>query len=148
MGIQTSLQGLLKEEARKLIGVPYKYGAKPEEAPEFFDCSSLTQYIYKKIGVDLPRSSILQATAGKEIFYPQEKLEIGDLIFMRGVKGHYDDKLFPNRNPVYIGHVALYIGDEKIIQATGSAGKVIEENLKEFINRSNYSIVMVKRVLV
>lgn len=138
----------ISEEAKKLIGALYKYGAKPEEAPEFFDCSSLTQYIYKKIGVELPRSSILQATVGREIFYPQENLEIGDLIFMRGNKGYYDDELFHNHPPVYIGHVAVYIGDEKIIQANGSAGKVIEENLKEFINRPNCSVVMVKRILV
>jgi cell wall-associated NlpC family hydrolase len=139
---------LLSEEAKKLLGVPYKYGAKSEEAPKFFDCSSLTQYLYKKIGVELPRSSILQAVAGKEIFYPQEKLEVGDLIFFRGQRGHYNDELFPNHPPVYIGHVAVYIGDEKIIHATGSAGKVVEENLKEFIKRPNCSIVMVKRVLV
>jgi len=142
-----SKQVILEKEAQKLISTPYKYGAKPEEAPEFFDCSSLTQYLYKKIGVELPRSSILQATVGKEIFYPQEKLEIGDLIFMRRTKGHYDDELFPNHPPVYIGHVAVYIGDEKIIQATGSAGKVVEENFKEFTNQLNCSIVMVKRVL-
>jgi len=77
----------LLTEAKKLIGIPYKYGAKPEEAPKFFDCSSLTQYLYKKIGVEIPRSSILQARMGKEIFYPQEKLEAGDLIFFRGSQG-------------------------------------------------------------
>lgn len=144
----SSAQESLKEEAQKLIGALFKYGAKLEEAPAVFDCSGLIQYLYKRVGIDLPRSSILQATAGKEIFYPQEKMEAGDLIFMRGTKGHYDDKLFPNHSRVYIGHVAVYIGEEKVVHAFSSSGKVIEENLAELINRPNYSIVMVRRVLV
>ncbi len=40
----------LVELAKSLIGKPYKYGAKPEDAPETFDCSSFIQYIFKKIG--------------------------------------------------------------------------------------------------
>lgn len=144
----SSAQEFLKEEAQKLIGALFKYGAKLEEAPAVFDCSTFTQYLYKQVGIDLPRSSILQAMIGREIFYPKEKLEVGDLLFMRGTKGHYNDRLFPNHPAVYIGHVAVYIGEEKIIHAAGFSEKVIKENLAELINRPNYSIVMVRRVLV
>ncbi len=122
-----SSQEKLLEIARSLIGIPYKYAAKPEDIPKFLDCSSFTQEIYKKIGIEIPRSTILQAaTAGKEVPL-NENLEIGDLLFFRGSKGHYDDELFSDRK-IYIGHVAMYIGNNKIIHAASSKG-VIEEGL-------------------
>ena len=70
------------------------------------------------------------------------------MIFMRGTKGHYDDKLFSGQSGVYIGHVAVYIGEKKVVHAFSFSGKVIKENLTELIDRPNYSIVMVRRVLV
>jgi len=81
--------------ARSLIDTPYKYAAKPKDIPQYLDCSSFTQYVYKQLGIDIPRSTILQAAkAGTEI--PNEanlltKLKTGDLLFFRGSKGHYDE---------------------------------------------------------
>ncbi len=73
--------------ALKQLGKPYKYAAKKYEIGKFFDCSSLTQYLYKRIGIELPRSTILQAECGKIIparkkppFFKPEDLEIGDLL--------------------------------------------------------------------
>lgn len=130
--------------AKSLIGKPYKYGIKPEEAPDYFDCSTFTQYVYKKIGVKLPRSSILQATQGREIQLEDGEwyLGVGDLLFFRGTKGHYDDSLFP-ASYVYIGHVALYIGDGKIIHANSKTKSVAEMDFREI----KEPIVIVKRIL-
>lgn len=111
----------LAETAKKLIGKPYKYGARPEEAPEFFDCSSFIQYIFKNIDIDLPRSTIEQASKGEKIENLSD-LEIGDLIFFHGTHGHYSPKF-----PEGIGHIALYIGEGKTIHA---GSKRIEENPK------------------
>lgn len=137
-------QEKLVAAARSCIGRPYKYGAKPEDMPNYFDCSSFTQYVFKTIGIDIPRSTLLQATIGKEIPLDQPPA-VGDLIFFRGSKGHYDDALFPGKS-VYIGHVALYIGENKIIHGAFQRG-VVEEIPMETAIKEKGPIVLIKRVL-
>lgn len=144
--MESEVKNRLIQIARSCLGAPYKYGARPEDAPNFFDCSSFTQYDYKQIGIPIPRSSIEQAAfAGQEVLvHPRHGalIEIGDLLFFRGGKGHYDDSLFPNRQ-IYIGHVALYIGDGKIIHANGKTRSVAEMDLSEIKEK----IVMHRRIL-
>lgn len=146
-----SVRDELVRNARVLLGKPYRYGAKPEEAPDAFDCSSFTQYLYRSIGIDIPRSSILQAAHGTlvaESFgrYVEHLLLPGDLFFLRGTKGHYDDSLFGSRR-VYVGHVALYAGNNCVIHAKSPEG-VIEERIAELEARGpDHKIILVKRVL-
>ena len=134
--------------ARSLIGRPYKYGATPEEAPNCFDCSSFTQYLFKQAGIDIPRSSILQAADpnGTEIVPTADfgNLEPGDLLFMRGTRGFYRDWMFPGRE-IYIGHVVLYIGDGKIIHPRESKHSVAEQDLLDLVRDPKFSVVLVKR---
>ena len=138
-------QQKLLEIARSLIGTPYKYAVQPEEIPRFLDCSSFTQYVYKQIGIDIPRSTLLQAAhAGTEISL-NENLEIGDLLFFRGSKGHYDDSLFPKKE-IYIGHVAMSAKNSQVIHGSSKQRKIVEENLNELINKMG-GIVMIKRIL-
>jgi len=131
---------------RLLIGKPYKYGASPSEAPAIFDCSSFVQYVFAQLGVELPRSSIEQAGIGETV--DPDDIAIGDLIFLRGVVGYYNQKY-----PQGIGHVMLYIGDNKVIQArskeneAGEEEGVVEEtSLDEAIGRSG-PLVVIRRVL-
>lgn len=138
---ETKQETLLKI-ARSFIGTPYKYAVQTEEIPKFFDCSSFTQYVFKQIGVDLPRSSILQATVGEEVS-DYKNLEIGDLIFYRGTKGHYNDELFSDKK-IYIGHVVLYSGENKVIHAASMKG-ITEENLDD-ITEKRGPIVIIKRL--
>ncbi|HEY4498418.1 MAG TPA: C40 family peptidase [Candidatus Paceibacterota bacterium] len=134
----------LVELAQSLLGTPYKYGATPEEAPQVFDCSSFTQYLYKKIGVELQRSSILQATQGDEVNNKND-LRPGDLLFFRGARGHYNDGLFPGRE-VYVGHVVFYLGENKVIYASDPLGKVVVKTLAE--GKSLWGpMVMAKRIV-
>ncbi|OQB44585.1 MAG: putative endopeptidase p60 precursor [Parcubacteria group bacterium ADurb.Bin159] len=133
--------------ALKNIGKPYKYGAKASEAPKCFDCSSFVQYLYKKIGINLPRTALAQAHFGKTIDYKKEELEIGDLIFIKGKWGHYNPEF-----PQGIGHVLMYIGDKKMIEAklekdkNGKAiGKVQITPASEILNRQD--IVVIKRII-
>lgn len=139
----TDKQKKIIDIARSFVGTPYKYAVSQEEIPGFFDCSSFTQFVYKQIGIEIPRSTIMQATTGKEIT-DIKNLEPGDLLFYRGSKGHYNDELFPERQ-IYIGHVALLSGNNKVIHATSAKG-VIEENSKEIIIGRG-PIVIVKRIL-
>ena len=136
--------------AKNLIGKPYKYGATLEEAPNFFDCSSFTQYVFKQVGVQLPRSTIEQAREGKRI-ENIETLEPGDLIFFRGAQGHYNEKF-----PKGVGHVVLYIGDNKTIHAASrrvqekpqivEIGQVEGKPLEEIVEKLK-PITVIKRII-
>jgi len=127
--------------AKKHLGKPYKYGASAYEAPKFFDCSSFLKYLYKRIGVDLPRTALDQASKGRKI-EKNEKLEIGDLIFIKGGWGRYNPKY-----PGGIGHVAVYIGNGQVISASWKeeGGSVIEEKISNYLARDDFRII--KRIL-
>ena len=140
---QTKLIALAKE----LIGKPYKYGATLEEAPHHFDCSSFTQYLFKQIGIELPRSTIFQAECGEEI--QLENIQPGDLLFVHGVRGFYNQKF-----PQGVGHVVLYIGNGKTIHAASRRiqekpvviedGGVEENDVSEIIEKLK-PLVVIKR---
>jgi len=144
------LKEKLLEIAKGLLGKPYKYGARPEEAPNYFDCSLFVQYVFGQIGIKIPRSTIEQAEfAGKKV-EELSQIKEGDLIFIRGESGHYN-KTFPEG----IGHVALYLGDGKVIHATSKRishepiieiGEVRIDKLDELIARSG-PLVIIKRLL-
>lgn len=135
--------------AKGLIGKLYKYGASLDEAPDFFDCSSLTQYLFKQVGIEIPRSSILQAADknSREIT-PDEtysNLEIGDLLFMRGTQGYYNDELFEGRQ-LYIGHVGIYVGGGEIAHTQQKNGGVLIETIENLEKNQKYKIIYAKRI--
>jgi len=139
----------LIEEAKVLIGRPYEYGAylNPDaDKKGAFDCSSFIQYVFGKVGVELPRSTILQAgAAGKEV--SEKELMPGDVIFFEGNIGHYRHSLFPGRK-IYVGHAGMYIGNNRIIHATDNPSNsgVVEQNLSE-LPVPPYNVVLIKRFL-
>ncbi len=139
-------QDKLLIEANKVLGVVYKINADPTKAPTEFDCSTLTQYLYKQIGIDIPRSSMLQGGSKDsiEIPYEQNKLEVGDLLFMRSKKGFYNDYLFPDRE-MFIGHVVMYVGDNKVVHAKRSVGNVLIQDINELTQDPLYKMALVKR---
>lgn len=90
----------------KFLGVPYVWGGT---SPSGFDCSGLVWYAYKHFNVNLPRTSQEQFKVGSPV--NKSDLKPGDLVFFEG-------------NPP--GHVGMYIGDGKYVQApkTGDVVKV------------------------
>ncbi len=88
--------------AESRVGLPYVYGG---DGPNVFDCSGLVQWSMRQAGVTMPRVAAEQAMTGPLI--PLSELEPGDLLFY-----HFDPT-----DPDYISHVAIYIGDGKIVQA-------------------------------
>jgi peptidoglycan endopeptidase LytE len=135
----------LIELARSLIGSPYKYGVyleNSEEEPKEFDCSSFIQYVFKKIGIELPRSTILQAAAVRQEIKNIGEALPGDLIFFEGERGHYRHDLFSDRK-IYIGHVGIFSGNEKMIHAANrkNYSGVVETDFKP------EEIVLIKRVI-
>jgi cell wall-associated NlpC family hydrolase len=92
----------------KFMGVKYRFGA-PSGITYAFDCSSFTQYIFKKHGIVLPRTSSQQSTKGTKI--AKKDLAVGDLVFFKD----------PGRSGK-IGHVAVYAGDNMILHTGGKGG--------------------------
>ena len=64
------------DEAFKHLGTPYVWGGT---TPSGFDCSGYMQYIYKSVGVSLPRVSESQQQYGTQVSIYD--LKPGDLIF-------------------------------------------------------------------
>jgi cell wall-associated NlpC family hydrolase len=92
--------------AKRYLGVPYVYGGTNPATG--LDCSGFTQLVYGQVGVDLPRVSWQQATAGRPVDSLADARP-GDLLaFDRPVD-----------------HVGIYIGDGKMISAP-RPGKNVE----------------------
>jgi cell wall-associated NlpC family hydrolase len=96
------------EFARKQLGEPYVWAAA---GPDAWDCSGLTMMAWREGGISLPHYSAAQYQQTKHITASQ--LKAGDLVFW-------------GTSPNTIHHVALYIGNDQIIQAphTGDVVKV------------------------
>lgn len=99
--------------ARRYLGIPYVWGGT---TPNGFDCSGFVQYVYKQMGVDLPRISYQQATSGHRI--PLDKLRVGDLVAWNN----------STRNPG-ADHIAIYIGHGRIIEAPHTGANVRVQQL-------------------
>jgi cell wall-associated NlpC family hydrolase len=94
------------EVAREAMGTRYQFGGTGEDG-EGFDCSGLIQYAYGEVGVSLPRVSVDQARAGREVEKDPARLEPGDILTFSNAGGR-------------VTHVGLYLGDGRFIHsATG-----------------------------
>lgn len=100
--------------AASLIGRPYVWGA---EGPNAFDCSGLTQYVYREFGVDLPRRAVSQSAVGDRII---RRLQRGDLVFF---------STHPRQSVVT--HVGIYEGGGNMIDASQRYGRVRRTNLND-----------------
>ncbi|MBW0117846.1 C40 family peptidase [Pseudonocardia abyssalis] len=85
-----------------------------------FDCSGLMLYAFNGAGVSLPRVSRNQFNSGRRV--PISQLQPGDMVFYK--KG---------RAPIH--HVAMYIGDDRMIEApyTGSEVRIVPLRRKDLV---------------
>ena len=88
--------------AKKFEGNPYVWGGT--SLTRGADCSGFTQSVLENFGINIPRTSRAQAASGRRV--DLDDIKPGDLIFYR-------------RNG-RINHVALYIGNGKVIGAKSS----------------------------
>ena len=100
--------------AQRYLGTRYLYGGDTPGAG--FDCSGFVQYVFGRHGIALPRTSRQQATAGRRLPEGLAALEPGDLI------------LFSSKG-VRIDHVAIYVGNNRILHSTAGAGGVVYDDL-------------------
>ncbi len=136
----------MKSLYKTLLGAGYKNpSSMREDAPHMFSCSSLVSYLYK--GVWMPSLSIDKYVFSKKI--KQEDLIFGDLIFSNSNEGkiRYESVEFlrGTKVPEGIDHVAMYVGDSKVLHATKAKGMVVEETLEE--HKASRTVVGFGRVL-
>jgi len=108
----------LTTDAKKKLGKKYVWGASGRG--NTYDCSSFTKYVYRKNGIAIPRTSIMQSKHGTYI--KRKDLQKGDLIFFDTSK----------KRKGYVNHVGIYLGDNKFIHASSAKKKVVVSNLSKF----------------
>ncbi len=95
--VKTDRSKAVISQAKKLKGKPYRYGGA---TPSGFDCSGYVQYVYKKAGKQIGRTSGAQLSGAS---IPKSKKKPGDiLVFMRGGTAY---------------HSAIYAGDGEMWEA-------------------------------
>lgn len=99
----TSAAQAIVSAAWSYVGVPYVYGGTSRSG---IDCSGLTMRCHEAAGISIPRTSGAQAGSGKSVGSLSEALP-GDII-------------------CYPGHVAIYLGNSRVIHAP-QPGDVVKE---------------------
>ncbi|MDM5264099.1 NlpC/P60 family protein [Sulfurovum sp. XTW-4] len=110
--------------AKTKLGKKYVWGASGNK--NTYDCSSFTKFVYKNIGIDIPRTSIRQSKFGK--FVKRSELQKGDLIFFDTSK----------KRRGYVNHVGIYLGDNKFIHASSAKKKVVITSLDKKFYSNRY----------
>ncbi|MCS0639093.1 C40 family peptidase [Streptomyces sp. LP05-1] len=95
---------------RAQVGDAYISGGT---GPSSWDCSGLVQAAYRQIGVDLPRVSQDQSTAGTQVSL--DNLQPGDILYWGGAGSAY--------------HVGVYVGGGKFVGAQNPSTGVVERSL-------------------
>ena len=114
------------EYAKQYVGVKYVYGG---ESPKGFDCSGFTQYVFAHFKIKLPRSASEYSSVGTKI--SRSDMKPGDLLLF----DRYDDWT--------LGHVGIYMGNDKFIHASSRKGKVVIATLSKYSG----NILGIRRVL-
>ena len=115
------------DAAMDYLGTPYAWGGggtrgpgpglDPDEGVIGFDCSGLTQYSYARAGISIPRNSRSQYSALPKV--SSDDLRAGDLVFWGS----------DSSDPDSIEHVAIYLGNNKVVQAPQSGDVVKVSNM-------------------
>ncbi|MGU3433181.1 NlpC/P60 family protein [Actinomycetes bacterium M1A6_2h] len=146
--VDTSLTGsaaieLVVDRGMSQLGVQYSWGGGNANGPTKgirdggvadsygdynkvgFDCSGLMMYAFGGLGIKLPHYTGYQYTAGTQI--PSAQMKRGDMIFYG-----------PNASQ----HVALYLGDGKMLEAPQS-GDVVKVSPVRYSGMTPYVVRMV-----
>lgn len=94
----------LSATATQYLGTPYAYGGTTTNG---FDCSGFTSKVFSDLGVKLNRTSGSQYQQGTAV--SKSDLQVGDLLFF-------------NTSGSGISHVAIYIGNNKMIHSQTGKG--------------------------
>ena len=104
---------------------PYVFSGS---TPSGWDCSGMVVWAYSKVGVELPHSANKQAHLGKRVSEPQ----VGDIV------------VFAYSGSTSFYHSAIYLGDNKIINANLMFGTTKIQLLTDF-RKSQIRFVRITR---
>ena len=110
----------LVELAKSKLGCKYVWGAT---GPNTFDCSGLTSWCHKQIGISIPRTSLEQSRSGKSV--SKSDLQPGDLVFFKTTSAP-------------VGHVGMYVGNGQFIHAPNKSKPVKYDSLSSSYYSSRY----------
>ena len=106
--------------AKSKLGCKYVWGAT---GPNTFDCSGLTSWCHKQLGISIPRTSLAQSKSGKVV--NKSDLQLGDLIFWKTTSAE-------------VGHVGMYVGNNQFIHAPNKSKPVKYDSLDNSYYKSRY----------
>ena len=107
----SSIRVRLIDFAKDYLGGRYVWGGT--SLGKGVDCSGFTQAVYRNMGISINRTSRAQASSGTKV--SASNLKPGDLVFYGSSS--------------YINHVAIYIGNGKIIHASNKRDGIKISNL-------------------
>lgn len=110
--------------AKSMVGGSYVWGGSSFGAT---DCSGLVMLSFAQVGIRLPHYAASQASYGTTVSYSNMKK--GDVIFFGGA----------SLSSIY--HVAIYIGDGKMVHAQNSATGIVISNVASFSRYNNITII-------
>ena len=104
--------------AKQFLGNPYVYGGT--SLTKGTDCSGFVKSVYAHFGIGMPRTSYYMRGVGERVSY--DEMQPGDIV-------------------CYSGHVALYMGNGRIIHAANERDDITIDDV-------NYArIITIRRVL-
>lgn len=101
--------------SKQYLGDPYVWGGNTPKTG--MDCSGYTKYVFKKVGITIPRTAWEQSKKGQRI--EKKNLQKGDLLFF----------LTDKKRKIPITHVGIYLGNGKFIHAASSKKGIIISSL-------------------
>ena len=121
---QTKVQKLITY-AKSFLGRPYKQNGR---GPKSFDCSNFISYCFKHIGISLSGSitKLGNTTSHMTRIYNLNECRAGDILF-------FDTNETNNRR---LDHAAIHIGNNQMIHASYTAGKVIISSISDYYHRT------------
>ena len=134
---QEATDSSIVQAALTRLGDPYSKAKRGTD--DYVDCSYLAKWAYEQVGITLPSTSVAQAKYCYDNGYQISKSELqpGDLVFWSNTScncGRWNE----------IHHVAIYAGDNKVIEAKPSTGQVVLDNIWGE-NGSDWKIFMYAR---
>ena len=104
--LSEGVRGEVVQTALAQEGKKYRLGNR---GPDYFDCSGLVYYSYRRAGILVPLTAEAQGRFGAEI--PRNNVQPGDLV------------LFKIKND---DHVVIMLGDSDFIHASKSRGVAVD----------------------
>ncbi len=111
--LTVKMNAMVKRLKNTIRHTPYVYSG---DTPRGWDCSGMTRWLYRQMGVEIPHSANQQGHIGRRVSEPN----VGDVV------------VFARPGSTNFYHAAIYIGNGKIINANAYYRSTVIEPLKAY----------------